>query len=185
MRVLLGVVVLAAGLTACGGSSAEQPRTLPTLTSVAPSASPTASDVVVPSAAAGETPQAAAEFAKYLYAELERGFATKDSSVIAALSLPSCKTCKLFVDSIDRLKEMNEQVTPVRFNIRSAISPGDVGGVTSVDVSYDFPGSRRTASDGTLVLDEKPQRGVEEEVDLKRVAGQWRVAAIKRIRVRG
>ncbi|MCU1672660.1 MAG: hypothetical protein JWN77_773 [Frankiales bacterium] len=183
MRVLLGVVVLAAGLTACGGSSAEQPKTLPTLASV--SAAPSPSAVAVPSEAAGETPQAAGEFAKYVYAELERAFATKDNSTIARLSLPSCKTCKLYVGSVQRLREMNESITPVRFTVRSAVSPGEFNGVTSVDVTFDFNGSRRTASDGSLLLEEKPQKGVEEELDLKRVNGEWRIAAIKRIRVRG
>jgi hypothetical protein len=181
MRVLLGVVVLAAGLTACGGSSAEQPQTLPTLASV--SAAPSPSAVAVPSEAAGETPQAAGEFAKFFYAQVEEGFKTKNPDLVARISLPSCKTCANYVASQTVLRDKKERLEGGYFVVKFAVSPGAQGGTTPVDVQVAYSGSTRYAADGTVVRKTAPIV-IEEELDLVRSGGRWMVAAVKRIRTR-
>lgn len=183
MRALTGWAVAAAvGLTACGGSSAEEPRSLPTLASVAASPSPVAN---VPSEAAGETPQAAEAFARFVFSEIERAFRTKNPELVSRLSLPACKSCKLYVDSIARLRDMNETLTGGDFDVTYAASPGESAGVTSVSVTYNFSGATRTDSGGKVIRKEPAARGIQDEVDLKRVSGEWRVAAIRRVRVSG
>ncbi|MCA1712219.1 MAG: hypothetical protein LC789_11525 [Actinobacteria bacterium] len=187
MRAVAGWAVVAAlTLTGCGGSSAEEPQSLPTLESVAASPSPSPSAVVaVPPEAAGETPQAAAEFAKFFYKQVERAFATKNPGLISRLSLPTCETCAVYVESLTELRDNNESVEGGHFTVTSAVSPGAINGVTPVDVSVNFSGSVRKDSSGKVIEQEEPMNRVEEELQLKRSSGVWIIAEIKRIRVRG
>jgi hypothetical protein len=181
MRRYVGVGIAALVLSGCGGSSAEEPQTLPTLASVA--ASPSPSVAALPSAAAGATPQAAAEFAKFFYAQVEEGFKTKNPGLVSSISLPSCKTCANYVNSLTVLRDKNERLEGGHFLVKFAESPGAEGGKTSVDVQVAYSGSTRYAADGTVVR-KTPPLVIDEELDLVRMSDTWRVAAVKRVRTR-
>jgi hypothetical protein len=174
MRALWGVALVGVvALTACGDSSAE-PRVLPSLSAPA---SPSPSPIPTGPAAAHD----AAEFVKFFYAEISRGFAERDPEIVSALSLPTCKTCKLYVDSIRQLREQNQRLVGGGFKITLAVAPADTAETARVDLMYDFPASRIVDGDGRTVETNPAMSKVEEQVALTRVDTAWRVASIKRV----
>jgi hypothetical protein len=179
MRALAGWVVVAAlALSGCGGSSADQPQSLPTLASAAPSTSPPTSP---PSAGAAVAKDAAA-FVKSFYAQITAGFQQRDPSLVSDLSLPTCKTCKLYIDSITELRDKNQRLQGGGFKIVFAVAPGDTNAATArVDVKFDFAEARVMDANGGVVQRTPAQAGVEEQVALTRVGAEWRVATIKRV----
>src|SRR3954453_18268511 len=96
-----------AGLSAaCGGSSGGQAKTLPPVSSSpAAATSPTA----VPTGINAPTPEGAADFVKFFYGEVSRAYVERDPDSIRALVLPSCKTCKRYIDTITELRDKNER----------------------------------------------------------------------------
>jgi hypothetical protein len=181
----MGVVFAAAALTVtagvagCGGS-AGSPQALPSL-SPAASASPPPSPVPTGVQASTTSPEAAAEFAKFFYAEIEQAFATKDPERIARLSLPSCRTCAAYVTSIKKLRDNGERLEGGQFKIKFAAAPGLENGKASVDVQWVYSGSIRYAANGSVIR-RTASLPAEEEVDLVSSGVGWRIAAVKRIR---
>ena len=47
--------------------------------------------------------------------------------IVSRLSLPTCKTCKLYVDSITGIRDSNERVEGGGFKITFAVAPADTG----------------------------------------------------------
>lgn len=177
-RVAVAVVLLAAG---CGGSSdGDGPKVLP-------SPSPTALMSATPSAtsvATGKdapTPEGAAEFAKFFYAEISRGFAERDPSIVSSLSLPTCKTCKLYVDSVAYVRDKGQRVEGGVFRIKFAVGSGEGKSEAVVDVGFDFMESKIFSRSGALADTTPAMAGVEEQMALKRVDGVWKVATLKRV----
>ena len=184
MRPACGLLLsLALVLAGCGGG-ADEPRVLPTLDASVPAVSPSAA-VTVPSAAAGATPEAAAEFARYVYEQIERAFATRDPKLVEAVSMPTCESCRNFVASITEVRDSNGRVDGYRISVRAAIAPPTDGSTARVDVIRDSTGGTFLDSAGRVLERQPPLRGIEEQMDLIRVDGKWSVSAIKRIRVRG
>ena len=178
MRALWGVALAGAvALTGCGDSSADEPRVLP---SVSPhSASPSASPVPTGPAAAHD----AAPFVRFFYAEISRGFAERDPEIVSNLSLPTCKTCKLYVDSITGVRDRNEHVQGATFKINFAVAPADTSATSArVDVGWDFPGATFFDATGKQIQESPAMKGVEELVNLNRIDGVWKVATVQRIK---
>ena len=79
-RVVTPLLLVAALATGCG-SEDETPRALPSIAaSVTPAPSPTPAPV--PSEAQAETPQGAAAFARFWYAEVQRAYEVEDPDIV-------------------------------------------------------------------------------------------------------
>jgi hypothetical protein len=178
MRALWGVALVGVvALTACGDSSAE-PRVLPSLSAPA---SPSASPIPTGPAAAHD----AAEFARFVYAEIERAFIERDPAIVEAISTPQCESCRRFIDSIAGLRDSNGRVEGYRITVRTAVAPADSGTTARVDVIRDSTASVEYDAAGKVVSREPGYRGIEEQMDLVRQGATWRVTSIIRIRVTG
>lgn len=181
MRALALTLALTAALAGCGGSSADKPQTLPPVT-VSPSASPSPAASPIPSGINAATPQGASEFVKYYFAEISRAFRLRDPAIVQNLSLPTCKTCKLYVDSIGGIRDRNERFVSPGFRFTFAVAPADTGrGATArVDIGYVYGGGVFYDAGGK-VLAREPREALEEQVALARGEAGWRVATIKRV----
>ena len=182
MRALAGVAVLAVvALTGCADSSAE-PRVLPSL-SVAPS--PSAVPSPTPTGKDAPTPEGAAEFAKFVYAEIQRAFVERDPTIVEVLSTPSCTSCRRFVDSITSVRDNGEHVEGYVITVRTAVAPATDGKTARVDVIRDSTGGAFVDAAGKVIERQAPLRGIEEQMNLVRVGRTWKIVEIERIRVRG
>jgi len=165
-----------------GGCADEEPAAtaLPPASS-APSASVSSapSPVAVPSAAQAETPQGAAEFARFFYAEVERAYRERDPDVVARLSAPGCEACSRFVDSLASSRDNNERVEGVVYEIRMAEAPARSSSRTVVAVVYDGPEAVRYAADGAVITREPAVTSFEEELELIRTGRSWLVQEVR------
>lgn len=163
------LLLTAAALVGCGQS--EQPAaSLPRVTAVL---------VAPPAHARADSPAAAAAFVRYFYGQVTAGYAAGQSSVIRELSLPSCRVCLRYADSIDAMREKRQRATPVRFVFRFVESPADDDAVTArVDVQFDAPASSRYDAKGELVFAEKAMFRIGRTVTLRRSGQDWKVAGI-------
>lgn len=169
--------VLLAVLAGCAGDG-ERPPALPPLTAT-PSPSPSVE--AAPTGIAAPTPEGAAEFVRYFYAQVELGYQRKDPNLVARLSAPGCSACARFVSSITRLRANNERVEGLVYDITFAAAPATDGLVARVDIIYNGPEVVRYDATGQVVNREPAAAGAEEQVDLVEApAGGWLVAEILR-----
>ena len=179
MRTVAGVAVLGMlALAGCSSSSADTPQALPSLSA---SPSPSAVPSAVPTGKDAPTPEGAAAFVRFFYSEISRGFAERDPSIVSRLSAPTCKTCKLYVDSIAEIRDKNQRSEGGDFTITFAVAPADAGASPRVDVGWDFAAAVLYDASGKVIERDPPMKGVEEEVQLMRVGQSWRVATVKRV----
>lgn len=168
------LAVLCAALVACSGGGGKA-VVLPKISASSPAS---ASPDPVPTAAKAPTPEGAAAFARFFYARVTEAFAAKDPSLLAVLSEPGCKTCQRYLASLTRLRDRNERVTPVVFQILFAEAPSNNGMTARVDVQYNAPATTRYDSSGRVIYQEKAAARVNETVELVRRAGAWKIAEI-------
>jgi hypothetical protein len=181
MRALALTLAAVAAVSACGGSSSGQPKTLPPVTtSPIAAATPSAAAAAdVPAAAKAPTSAGAEAFAKFFYAQTNRAFNEKNPELVKALSAPGCGACDAYVGSIQRLLNNNERVEGYAVNVFFAVAP-EVGGDTArVDVSWSVPLIKRFDAQGKVFRTEGPFSRVNEEVGLLRVGDRWLVHSIK------
>lgn len=167
--------LVAAVLAGCSG---EDPPavTLPPL-SVAPSPSAPSAQPV-PTAAQAATPQGAAEFARFFYAQIEQAFVTRDPDRIAVLSASGCEACQAYIASLTSLRDENESV---RFDLEviAADAPaGDMSTSARVTVIYNSGGSIRYDANGAEIAREPARRNAEQTVMLVRIDGTWKVREV-------
>jgi hypothetical protein len=174
-------LTVTAGVAGCGGAAGE-PQALPSL-SVA--GSPSASPRPFPTGIQAPTADGAADFVRFFYGQIERGFAVRDPQLVASLSLPTCTACGNYIRSMTKLRDNNERAEGFKITLKSAVAPADAGHEARVDVNWSYPGATRYDESGKVIRKEPATRGIEEQVDLVRVGDEWRVKEIHRIRVRG
>lgn len=177
MRVRLGTALLAAALvtSACSDDEPAAGPTLPPITEV-PSASSTAD--AVPSEATAATPQGAAEFARHFYAQVERAYVEKEPRYIRELSAPGCSACERFVASVTQLRDENQRSEGATYEIVAAEAPAVEGESARVDVVYNGPEAVVYDVDNNVVLREPAVTLANEQLNLVRVAGEWRVQEV-------
>lgn len=181
MRRAATVVLLAGALLVGCSSEAAEPPSLPSVgrsgeASARPSASPVAGSV--PPAAQEPTPQGAGAFARFFYAEVTRAFAEEDPEPVRRLSAPGCTACDRFVASLTALRDNDETVTAVQYNIVSAEVPGFDAPPVRVDVRYDSPEITRLDSSGTVISSEPSVEGFQEELTLVSGPSGWLVQEV-------
>ena len=142
---LLAATIL---LAACGGDakpgtpSSSSTTSSPTTTAPAPttSASPTTTsrpttDPNIPAAARAHTPAGAAAFVKYFHDQLNVAWGQPRAGLLAALSLPGCKTCTALEGSAAKNVRTHQRMS------------GDSVRIDSAD-----PGSKEANGDQTVVF---------------------------------
>jgi hypothetical protein len=163
------LLLTAAALVGCGESE-EPTAALPRVTAVA---------IAAPDRARADTPSGAAAFVRFFYAQVTSAYATGQSTALRELSLPSCRVCLRYADSVDDMRAQRQRATPVRFVFRFVESPADDDAATArVDVQFDAPASSRYAADGALVFAEQAMFRIGRTVTLRRVGRGWKVASI-------
>ena len=176
VRVAVAMIAMGAVLTGCSGGG-DAAVTLPTLT---PSASPAAvTPSAVPSAATPATAQGAAAFARYFYMQIERAFAQRDPSLVAALSDASCQTCNNYIRSVTTLRDEHQRIEgKLVFTILLAEAPATDGKTARVDVIWSTPANKRYDSAGRLIHSQGPLSRVEETLELRRAGDSWMVQRV-------
>lgn len=165
------LVVLAGVLVGCGQSGVPA-TSLPKVT-----AQPAALDL--PDQARTDSPAGAAAFVRAFYAQITAAYASGQSDAIRALSLPSCRICLRYADSVDGMRANGERATPVLFVIRFAESPADEDArAARVDVLFDAPASSRYDANGKRLFAEKALFRISRTVTLLRVGRGWKVAGL-------
>ena len=128
---------------------------------------------------ASTRPAGAAAFVRFFYAQVTAAYATGQSSSLRELSLPSCRVCLRYADSVDDMRAKRQRATAVRFVFRFVESPADDDAATArVDVQFDAPASSRYDASGGLVFAEKAMFRISRTVTLRRVGQGWKVASI-------
>lgn len=181
MRGQVLTLLLAVTLAAACSSAVEEPPPLPRIPSesATPTEEPAALPAAVPSAAQAETPEGAAAFARFFYAEVERAYEEKDPDIVRALSAPDCRACARFMQSVADLRDTGGRTTGVIYNIRSAEVPALTGEGARVTVIYNSPAIQGLDANGMVVHEEPAVVNFEEQVELLRATTGWLVAAVK------
>lgn len=175
MRARLAPAAVALALLAAGcsdGGDGEVSPTLPPITD-APSESPTA--VAVPSEATAATPEGAAEFVRFYYAQLELAYAEADPALIADISAPDCSTCNNYVESLTDLRDSGSSVEPYSIRVTN-VEPGGVAddaATTPAVVMLDISEYVRLDAQGDEVTREAPVTGAVQDVRLSRSGSSW------------
>lgn len=167
-------------LSACADDE-PGPVALPSV-SPAPSVSPSAaapSPVAVPVDARAATPQGAAEFARFFYAEVAAAFQTQSPDRVSSLSLPDCETCRRYVASVRQAQIHNWRIDGGEFRILLAEAPrSGSDGTATVDVAWNFQPAIYYDTSGMKIHEAPAVVGVEETLRLQRRGGSWAVADI-------
>jgi len=172
---LVTPLLLVAALAAGCGEDEEQPQALP---SVEVTSAPSPTVAPVPTEAQAETPQGAAQFARFFYAEVQRAFAEKDPAIVERLSGPDCSACDRFASSITSLRDEGGRVTDVVYNIKAAEAPATDGSTALVTVIYDSPAIQGFDAQGNVIREEPAVTNFQEQVDLIRTPTGWLVQAV-------
>ncbi|MDT7573608.1 MAG: hypothetical protein QOE05_3782 [Actinomycetota bacterium] len=184
MRALaLTLAASAALVAACGGSSGEPQTAPPVSTSPASASSPSPAAAEVPEAAKAATSTGAEAFARFFYGQVERAFATKDPGLISAISEPGCSSCDNFVRSITKLRDNNERVDDLAFNVVLAVAPAVSGDTARVDITWSSSTvAIRYDAAGKEIYRDGPYKRVDDEMKLVRRGDAWRVLEFKSLR---
>ena len=167
-------MLLAGALAGCS-SHADKPRVLPTLAPTSASPAPSPSPVPKPTGIEAATPQGAAAFARYWYAQITEAYKRRDPELIRRLSAPSCRPCSRFVDSIAAVRDEGQRVSGVVYTITLAEAPAISGPYVRVDVIYNVPEALRFDRAGKVVEREAAATGRQVELTLVRRGTTWLV----------
>lgn len=184
MRALVLTLAAAFAVSACGGSSGAQPRTLPDV-STSPTASPTA-DVTapaVPAEAQAATSAGAEGFARFFYAQLVAAFDRKDPELIRAMSASGCESCDRYIRSLTKLRDNNERVEGFTVAVVDAVAPAVEGDKARVDVSWMTPDvAVRYDANGKVIFRDGPYKRVDDEFKLLRHGNSWLISSLTSLR---
>jgi hypothetical protein len=168
-------------LTACNGGGDDAAATLPPVT---PTPSPTeAAGSDVPPEAQEDTPEGAAEFARYYVLEVREAYLSKDAERIRRLSEAGCGTCEQYVTTVESLISENATVGDAYVvEVTDAIAPTLPPGATEARATVT---SRQgefvvTNDQGQVLYREEPVDIIVQDFRLVRVEGGWKVADVVR-----
>jgi len=169
---VLGALALA---SACSGGS-DSPRALPTLTATT---TPSASPVVVPSAAKAHTPFGAAAFVRFYYGQLNLALQQADQGPLVGLSDAACGTCERYLASVTDLRRENRHLQGEAIRVISAEAPPEQNGYVAVDVFLDAPARAYVDVSGRVVKQLPAEAAAHKTVFVKRVPLGWTVRAVQ------
>lgn len=104
---------------------------------------------VMPALAKANTPQGAAAFARHWYAELEHAYEVRDSTRLAALSDPSCRTWRNYIEDVSAARRDGRTFTGISIDILYAEAPPIEGSYCTVLVTYDQASFTVKRADGS------------------------------------
>lgn len=173
----LALVLLASGCSDDGGASPTLPPITASLTvSASATPSPTAS-ATLSAAPFPNTPQGAAAFARVVYAEIDRAYASRNEEILRAIFEPGCTACNNYIGTIERMKEDSLTFTGGTSVVLSAETPGGQTGLVTVSTRSDYKGIIFRDPAGKVVASE-PAGEVQDQMTLRRVGDSWTVAQI-------
>ena len=169
----LGLVLVCA-LTGCSGDSGGEPQSLPPVTpaptTLAPSPTPSPS-------AYPQTPQGAADFARFFYEQVELAYGAKDPDRLQDLFSSGCQACARFTQTLEALEDGSASVEGAADEVLSSESPGEEGGFTVVVVQLDSGGATFRDRVGKIIVVEPPALNTV-EMRLTRAGRNWQIAEI-------
>lgn len=182
LRVRWGAaLVVLAAVTACGevepGAASLPPVSAAPSVAASVPASPSAAPV--PSAAQAATPQGAAEFARFFYAEVERAYAETDPAIIERLSAPGCQACEHFIRTLKITRDAGERYEGLTHELLLVEAPAATGPTVAVTVVYNAPSVTLQAADGSVMAREAAVHNHEQQVDLLRSDQSWLVQEVR------
>jgi len=171
-------------LSGCGGdakpgatpssTSAASPTTSSPATS-SPATSSPATDPNIPAAARAHTPAGAEAFVRYFYSQLNIAWSTPKSGLIAALSLPTCKTCAALEGSAVDLASKHQHYAGEVFAVGTVGAIGD----SEVLVTGEQPAGAVIDINGSVVRSKAKAEKAKFIVTLAWSSGGWRVREMK------
>jgi thiol-disulfide isomerase/thioredoxin len=176
----LSVLVLPVlALTACGSDDDPPAATLPPISSSTPT--PTATPSAIPTEATAATPEGAAEFVRFFYERVERAYATKNPSLIEALTTPACDTCRRVTDAVAQLQTENASVSNYRLDVVDVAVPavsGDMPQVNATVVLNITEFVRLDAAGNETARQPARSNAVQDLVLVRPDGEQWRVQSV-------
>ena len=175
-RVLVGVLLLSVGLTAC--SDDDPPAsTLPSL-SATPSESAAPGDV--PAEAQEATPEGAAEFVRFFYEQLEQAYRDRDAAALRQLASAECVTCQRLADAVDRLVAEDARVANYDIEVVDVTTPGGAADAREVQVLAILNVSEfvRTDAEGRELSRVPARERAPQDLVLVREGDAWLVNAV-------
>jgi hypothetical protein len=128
------------------------------------------------------TAQAASAFARHFFAEVNRGYKTRDVDTIRRLSHPDCNSCQNIMDDIERLRSAGLQVAGERFRLDYAeTAPFVAGQPVFVDFRFSSDRYAELAADGSVRLDAPPRTGVLAQARLIRSDARWLMYGLREV----
>lgn len=100
-----------------GASSPSPTVSAPTTTTPRGAPTTTPTTIVLPPAATAHTEDGAKAFARYYSVQMDEALVRADSSVLRALSAPSCSGCRVGIDMADHLRARGQHNTATTFSI--------------------------------------------------------------------
>ena len=173
-------LVLVCALAGCSSDSGGEPQSLPPVTpaptTLAPSPTPSPS-------AYPQTPQGAADFARYVFDAVDRANAAKDPSILRPLFSSDCTACETYLRTAELLESGSFVLSGGTSEVLSAESPGGEG-PTVVIARLRTAGGYFTNQAGEVTGREEPAN-VTSEVELRRSGPSWLVAEIVNVTADG
>lgn len=169
-------VVLVLLLGACSGSSDPKVLPLPTLSSTA---SPSPTPLVVPSAAAANTPQGAAAFARFYFEQLNQAFLSLDGSVLRSFAAPGCETCENYAGAVERLRAAGHRLDGGQYKLIFAEAPAFEPGLVTVDLAWRRAAARELDAAGSVVKSGAEEVRRDGQMSLEWRNRQWAVRGIR------
>ncbi len=137
----------------------------------------------VPTAARGDSPRGAKEFASYYFTSVVNdAYASGDPAQVIALSDSSCGSCANIVADIERLNNAGLRVEGHRFKLRFAeAAPPDTDGSVIVDFRFSSDAYVEVNTAGETRLTEPPQVDQDAQVKLLWRHSSWIVLGIRAV----
>jgi hypothetical protein len=184
------VVALVVGGCSSGAQGAPEPDggTQPSVTSSAPSATPsstaqaTMDDVAlsrIPKAARAHTPQGAEAFARFYLEQVNKAWMAPDPELIRPYALESCKTCANYLKTAEWLLErtLRYNGSPMTLGV-SIVAPESRKDHMFVEMPANQEHRKILRSDGS-VEETLPKRLAGAQVELEWNSGAWRIIEVR------
>lgn len=173
------LMALSLVLLGCGADESK-PTVLPPVPSSS-SAAPSQAMSAPAAQRAVETPEEAAAFARYFFAELvNEAYRSLETSAITRVSADECNSCANIVSDVARLRDARHSVAGRRFVIEFAeAAPAGRGEGFVVDLRFSADRYLEVDDAGVVIRDVPPRSKQDAQAKVVRVNDSWVVTGIR------